>query len=431
MTELSLCLSSLNVELTILIRFSGKKCPAMVANFLMIFAPRTSQIDSKNQQTIHIPQIHRNTNEFRSNVKVFIDKYGNQFPQSHKLSEFIKSLSADECFNLIVNPKDFSIKEKFCFTAGLLARNEGAVYDELIADFDEKYGDVLDAYRLITIPVLGKFRIGEPKKNIRVCRFCGKSMGDGATFTKVAHAISESLGNQKLFLNEECDDCNDYFSRSVERDIALYFRPSFSLLGFRGKEKRNIKAVGSNFRLSNLDGRNIRIEINGDCPVPAGQPLPLDLELCFHGNERIILQNIYKALVKYALSVIDSADLKEFGSTITWLRNDTFKNKLPKVATLSFDRVIEEHPKIALWVRKNERNDLPYAVCEFRSAFYIFVFIVPTFAANSPSFLDESEFENYWEFFPFWSNCDQWSFIDLSTSEPKKLIFNIQLERGE
>ena len=52
------------------------------------------------------------------------------------------------------------------------------------------------------------------------CRFCGKDFKP-ELFAHNAHAISEFLGNKKIFLKYECDACNKYFS-AFEVELAKF-----------------------------------------------------------------------------------------------------------------------------------------------------------------------------------------------------------------
>ena len=84
-----------------------------------------------------------------------------------------------------------------------------------------------------------KVYIGEPNRDIRVCRFCGKSKPK-VKFCKKAHALSESLGNKFIINNEECDTCNELFS-SIEQDF--YNRHAFHLTCFDVKGKNGSRKV--------------------------------------------------------------------------------------------------------------------------------------------------------------------------------------------
>lgn len=60
-----------------------------------------------------------------------------------------------------------------------------------------------------------------PKKNRR-CIFCGN---ENAKFTKVAHAVSETIGNKSLISHFECDECNQQFGKMFEDDLGKYMLP--------------------------------------------------------------------------------------------------------------------------------------------------------------------------------------------------------------
>lgn len=80
------------------------------------------------------------------------------------------------------------------------------------------------AFRVYGYDGSSKVHIGEPQRDKRVCRFCGRSMPD-VKFKKVAHALSESIGNKHIINNEECDSCNENFS-IIEQDFLIDTRRS-------------------------------------------------------------------------------------------------------------------------------------------------------------------------------------------------------------
>jgi hypothetical protein len=65
-------------------------------------------------------------------------------------------------------------------------------------------------YSILAFDVSTTKSIGEQDKSKRICRFCNNTRAN-VTFKNIAHAISESLGNKKIILNEECDECNAEF----------------------------------------------------------------------------------------------------------------------------------------------------------------------------------------------------------------------------
>ncbi len=72
------------------------------------------------------------------------------------------------------------------------------------------FGEIKKVYSISAFDASTKKTIGEQDKSKRVCRFCNNTRTN-ISFNNIAHAISESLGNKKIILNEECDECNSEF----------------------------------------------------------------------------------------------------------------------------------------------------------------------------------------------------------------------------
>ena len=75
--------------------------------------------------------------------------------------------------------------------------------------------------------------------NKGVCRYCGKNNSQ-VNFKKLAHAIPELLGNKYLFSNDECDDCNSYFDKHLENNLANFLgisRTTSQVVGKKGIPK--------------------------------------------------------------------------------------------------------------------------------------------------------------------------------------------------
>lgn len=96
----------------------------------------------------------------------------------------------------------------------------------------------------------------------RKCIFCGN---ENAEFTKVAHAVSETIGNKSLISHFECDECNQNFGKMFEDDLGKYMLPY----------KIITKTFGKNNQLSSKDMPkehgisygNYRIQVNKNKPV--------------------------------------------------------------------------------------------------------------------------------------------------------------------
>lgn len=56
----------------------------------------------------------------------------------------------------------------------------------------------------------------------RKCIFCGSNT---AKFKKIAHAVSETVGNKSLVSHFECDECNEEFGKKLEDNLGKYMLP--------------------------------------------------------------------------------------------------------------------------------------------------------------------------------------------------------------
>jgi hypothetical protein len=155
-------------------------------------------------------------------------------------------------------------------------------------------------------------------KNERVCRFCGKSEPQ-TSFKSVAHAIPESLGNKRVILLNECDECNSFFSNTLEDSFDKYTKPYRLLCGIKGKNKvPSYKTRDKSARID-VDKSKNQIEIKGVEEKIIKESSDTELIIKFE-REPYIPINVYKALLKMALSVIDFSLLPTLEEHINWIR---------------------------------------------------------------------------------------------------------------
>lgn len=146
----------------------------------------------------------------------------------------------------------------------------------------------------------------------RVCMFCGLSYPD-TQFTGKSHLIPQCLGNKKLLSFRECDECNNHFGK-FENDIINYV--GFKRLSFSSK-KVKFTPPGKKFTLSgriNIDNVNRKLkaiyeEENPNCQLP------------FKTHSYSLL-NLWKIIVKMALSAMPQEDLNDYEGLINYLFQD-------------------------------------------------------------------------------------------------------------
>ncbi|WP_167516204.1 HNH endonuclease [Mucilaginibacter metallidurans] len=232
--------------------------------------------------------------------------------------------------------------------------------------------------------VLVSFKIDEDdrkplilERNSFVCRFCGKQKPE-VTFKKRAHALPEFIGNGSLFTHCECDDCNGWFGRELEVHFASFMHLNHTMFGVRGKKGYPKFKTTDGTEIVNdggmIDWQGIPMEqLNHDektRTLTATQKVP-----------SFIPANVFKALVKMALTIMPAAQLLTFADTMSWLNaplNDprftTSKLWLAYGAIGSSDRF--PHIGAALLKRK-KLTDLELVPMIFRLNYGNFQFDVP------------------------------------------------------
>ncbi len=279
--------------------------------------------------------------------------------------------------------------------------------------------------------IFSKKNIGESCKEKRVCRFCGRRYKPKeVTFEKEAHAISEALGNKYIFLNEECDTCNEYFSKTIEPAIIEYVNLFRVFYGVRGKKR--IKEVrGKNFRLIPNHGSNgMELLVDDTAIIEYKEGIPTKLRLIL--NQKLIKQDVYKALCKFSLSIIDSKDLIYFRNTLRWIRGCVFYPQLPPIAVSITPAFFTNEPFILAFIRKTDDRKLPFAVGELHFTTMTFVYIIPTFDEDLECDFtyNMQNFKRFWECF-FFSKAKaiNWEFHDLSDYRSREFHIILTFQR--
>ena len=262
--------------------------------------------------------------------------------------------------------------------------------------------------------------IGEPNKYNRVCRFCGKQMPI-VSFKNTSHAISESLGNKSIICREECDTCNERFSRTIEPDIANMLSFLLTIHSIHGKNGVRT-TVGENFKIS-LDESTKGNSSVGTIKITLNQELPTNIEDFFKEQLQLntsplkyIPQNVYKCLCKYVISVINKQYLSNFKYTIDWINSTTKYCKLPLVAIGNAKTKINA-PFLIVSIRKVNNYNYPYCFALLAIANIAFAFIVPYTSNDKYRFITSEKYVAFQKMTQTWYKGFEWSFNKLSSSK--------------
>lgn len=390
-------------------------------DLLMAFAKKT---DCENKK-INIDSLQQNTEEFRAKINSVIQKYKAFEPKIQQINTYFKDLKDNEYF--FIFPNDTIHKQQsFHLFNYLSALQKGEDFEKMTKEMDDLFGVLMDSYEMFAFNENTKNKIGELDKSKRVCRYCNKR-SPKVSFRKVAHSISEALGNKKIITNDECDACNEKFGKGIENDLILYLNLYRVFFGIRGK-KGIPKFKGKKFEIEN--NKTIKIkQILSDEEI--NYPNRDDLQIRLEATEKITTQNIYKTLSKYALGVIDRTQIVNFKDTIEWINGKRNIDNLPKVAILSSYDLFSTHPQLMVYIRKTEDNKLPYVVAEFRFTYLTFVYIIPNSNKDTTDFTQDNNFEYFWNFFKHYSSIQDRSFQKMNDNTPKPFVMNLNIGKNK
>lgn len=311
-------------------------------------------------------------------INLLLSQY-TEYPQLLGIKQMIEACFDNEDI-VIVDGEEYSNLDIFAWQKALHEKGRGKnpmdVYHNLKYDLPSQFFPRHDLYLFADMGYDQFF--GEEDKRKRHCRFCGK---DGANIfgdKKSAHAISYFLGNSALFCLEECKNCNNKFGSGIEQDLMNYYGYYRVAEGRKSRTNKSLVAEGMNY-LQDAAG----LMVFGDNTIAEnihiGQAFPKEgVMIHLNNKEPVILHNVYRTLVKYMIACMPSQYLEDFCNTIEWINGGKKPRKkmLPPVYRYEkFDNV--EKPSLCIYIRKDNKMDLPYCVGEIRFMECLYVFAVP------------------------------------------------------
>lgn len=299
--------------------------------------------------------------------------------------------------------------------------------EERVKLFDEHYSILFSS---LDIHPENKYYIG--KKENRTCRFCGKSKPE-VTFSDIAHAIPEAIGNKKIILNEECDICNKFFSENLEVHFDKITKPWRNVSQIKGKKK--IPSYKTRDKKSRIDITDkIEIKERIDSPLTEIDETNNTIKITYEIEPYIPIA-VYKTFVKMALSVMPEEELVHFNEAISWIQDPThtesFMNPLKVLTTFVPGPKPNIEPIVLLFKRKTEEAKYPYSIFVLAFGNMIYQIIVPSFygvdkgskvQTTIPKF--PSAFEIEWKYGSIKHGMLDWTSSEYVTNESLPVRFS-------
>lgn len=257
--------------------------------------------------------------------------------------------------------------------------NPAELYENQKKFFDDNYS-VIEKYHLAP---------GDPKRYIgskeaQQCRFCGKKAGD-TKFGNISHAFPALIGNKTLFSHEECNDCNHSFGRSEDHfgKFLLLARTLYQIPGRTGSP--SFKDKNSKISYSNQNGLEITLSKKEEDKetykiIRDTKQLITDLN-----SQSYIPIEVYKSLIKMAISIMPKKYLPYFIEAIQWINtqnnNVDLLDEYAKRCYYAYAQNINNNydGKIVSYLleRKSKYNLVPYMLYVVAFAGMFFQIVVP------------------------------------------------------
>lgn len=390
---------------------------------------------------VHFNCIQEMTEELKDVLISHFQKYVNSNPQFHKVIKKIKEIPTNEYFLVFPYKTNNSFEEVNHWQSMLQALNTAANQEDLIKQlderktkFDEIFGFVSEKY---DIKVFGesekKTIIGvRPTQEAGSCRFCKTRVSDGAKFKKIAHSISEALGNKCIVTADECDECNGKFGRTIEPHLIRYldiYRVFFRISGKNGIPELRFKDGGNVH--SSLPDNDEKMMVMCSQNITETDN---SINILYKSFDKINEQKIFKSLCKIALSVLDPTEISNFDLTIQWLLSEE-KNEKDlhfSIATLITNH-FTKHPVLTTYIRKNNsESEYPHLVAELQFGVLMFIYIVPYSKKDHKHFNILEDFESLCHIFSHYNKIkDRISFSDMTEHNDKEFQFNVKFVKPE
>ncbi|MHB0897662.1 MAG: HNH endonuclease [Spirochaetales bacterium] len=398
-------------------------------NLLYIF----SDIDS-TKKTITLICIQQMNKKIKEDIKKLVEKFETANIKMRTLVVEINSIKEGEFFFVFPEIK-FNVKQIITFNESLRLLNKGIPLDKLeeelkkpIEEFESIFKEILENYEINVIEPRKKKIFGEIDKEKRICKYCGKSNKNGASFKEEAHAIPESLGNRTIISAEECDECNARFSTGIELDVFEYLKVFRVLYGKSGKDGIPKLKFKNGIEISYNNGKAIIIDKTGSNKLSINN-FKIPLEYYHEMN----LMNIYRGLVKFAIGVLPINEIKKLSATIKWItdvKNDSSSKKLPPVASMIDKRNYYEQPNMVIYKKISDKCDLPYMYVELKIAFIIFVYIIPFADDDNIDYSIQENYDKFWSINKHYNHFGTWTYNQFDYDGKRPFIMNLNFKEA-
>ena len=409
------------------IKLDSEAAVAFVKGLFCVFGSLEKTIEGSVRAVGRTYQ--QKTVQLMSDLRTFIQNNGNR----KELWDFYNVLSElDEGEFFAISSKQLSEAEYNEIKENVLQLNVPD-YEGFRRYRTEVCGILIDNYRMVFYEQERKqLRIGETDKAKRKCRFCRESMPT-VKFDKDAHTISEGLGNKSIITNDECDTCNETLGKEIEQDLMTYLSPLRTFSSIAGKHGRT-KIKDDSFAIYEESPGKIRIDLF-DQEIPELKHCTFkedgeNFTLSFTHPQKLNPQDVYRAIVKYAIGVMEEVELPYFQDTIDWVNKENTAVDLPKLCFfLDNNPKDDKKPCITVFFRKNSDKTLPYSFIDLKVAGVVVFAVIPFCNQDDRIFSKEEDWKHILEVVKIFEGMPLLKVIIPNEDEEIRMTYNFKIKK--
>ena len=409
------------------IKLDSEAAVAFVKGLFCVFGSLEKTIEGSVRAVGRTYQ--QKTVQLMSDLRTFIQNNGNR----KELWDFYNVLSElDEGESFAINTKHLTDSEYDEIKENVLKLNVPD-YEGFRRYRTEVCGILIDNYRMVFYEQERKqLRIGETDKAKRKCRFCRESMPT-VKFDKDAHTISEGLGNKSIITNDECDTCNETLGKEIEQDLMTYLSPLRTFSSIAGKHGRT-KIKDDSFAIYEESPGKIRIDLF-DQEIPELKHCTFkedgeNFTLSFTHPQKLNPQDVYRAIVKYAIGVMEEVELPYFQDTIDWVNKENTAVDLPKLCFfLDNNPKDDKKPCITVFFRKNSDKTLPYSFIDLKVAGVVVFAVIPFCNQDDRIFSKEEDWKHILEVVKIFEGMPLLKVIIPNEDEEIRMTYNFKIKK--
>lgn len=195
--------------------------------------------------------------------------------------------------------------------------------------------------------------------------FCGKQPPE-VTFSKVAHAIPELLGNKSIESAYECDTCNKNFGEGIENDLGNWSKPTRTLIRIRGKSGVPTLKKGGDKPGWRIEYDQSRLNITSYEDDPICEVDEENKQVTFKlRRDSYTPVAVLKAFMKIGLTLLPENEIGNFSGLMAWVReadhSKSYLNTCPVIYAFQPGPMPNDLIAALILRRKDTVTGYPYA----------------------------------------------------------------------